>query len=176
MPIGIGPAARRTRPATSPFYHDINNVNVNDGFDCKEGTSNIRIDCESNWQGTTPGADDEGDSGAYVRNDNEEIVDYTVLNNASAGNAARVETETVNGITYGSDCTIYGLVANNISGAFLNTTQPGTTLYTNYSLTNVAGGRSNPAPKPPPMLIPRISPKPPGSVPAAHFAKARCCR
>jgi autotransporter-associated beta strand protein len=123
------------------FYHDINNVNVNDGFDCKEGTSNVRIiDCESNWNNTVPGANDEGDSGAYVRNDNEEIVNYTILNNGSVGNVARVETATVNGITYGSNSINYGLVANNIAGSILNTTQSNTVLYTNYSMTNVAGG------------------------------------
>ena len=123
------------------FYHDTNNVNVNDGFDCKEGTSNVRIiDCESNWNNTTPGANDEGDSGAYVRNDNETVVDYTILNNQSQGNAVRAETSTVNGITYGSNCTIFGVVANNIQGSYLESTQAGTTLYTNYSLTNVAGG------------------------------------
>ena len=123
------------------FYHDTNFVNINDGFDCKEGTSNVRIiDCESNWNNTVPGANGEGDSGAYVRNDHETIVNYTILNNQSQGNAVRAETATVNGITYGSTCTIYGVVANNIAGSYLNTTQVGTTLYTNYSLTNVAGG------------------------------------
>jgi autotransporter-associated beta strand protein len=123
------------------FYHDTNFSDFNDGFDCKEGANNVRIiDCRSDWNNTVPGGNNEGDSGAYIRDDFETVVNYTVLNNQSQGNAARVQTSTVNGITYGSNTSLYGLVANNIAGSFLDTTQNGTVLYSNYSLTNVGGG------------------------------------
>lgn len=129
----------RTRDIT--FYHDINNVNVNDGFDCKEGTNNIRIiDCMSNSENTVPGAADEGDSGVYNRGDNIQTINYTVLNNGSTGDAERCSTATVNGITYGSNASIYGLAGENIQGWLLYNHQNSTTIYNNSAMLQVAGG------------------------------------
>jgi autotransporter-associated beta strand protein len=124
------------------FYHDTAFQTFNDGFDSKEGTHDIRIvDCSVDWNNTVPGGNDEGDSGVYDRANGIQVVNLNAKNNGSVGNGVRANKLTaVNSVTYGSGAQIYGLVLNNMQGTLLSTNQSDTALYTNYSMTNVAGG------------------------------------
>ncbi|HTQ40422.1 MAG TPA: dockerin type I domain-containing protein [Pirellulales bacterium] len=124
------------------FYHDTAFQTYNDGFDSKEATHDIRIiDCSVDWNNTVPGGNDEGDSGVYDRANGIQIVNLNAKNNGSVGNGVRANRLTaMNGVAYGSGAQIYGLVLNNMQGTLLSTNQSDTALYTNYSMTNVAGG------------------------------------
>lgn len=116
-------------------------ASTNDGFDCKEGTQNIKIiNCTANFNFTTPGANDLGNSGIYDRCNNLQVINFNSLNNNSTGDAIRLHSILASdGITYGSNTQIRSVNAVSMEGYLLWNRQPDTTIY-GYNMTDVTGG------------------------------------
>lgn len=115
---------------------------TNDAFDFKEGTQSIKVvDCSADFGPVVPGANALGNSFIYSRANGLQVMNFAARGNASTGNVVRAHRLTgVDGIGYGSGNEIYNVSATDIAGAFLYNRHPDTRLYSNYSLTNVAGG------------------------------------
>jgi len=114
---------------------------VNDGFDFKEGTHHIKVvGANIDFQNTVPESS-VGNNGFYIRTNNVQIINSTVKNNASTGQAFRTNKMTASdGVSYGSNLELKGVNASNISGAMIYTNFTSNKLYTDYTMTGVAGG------------------------------------
>lgn len=113
----------------------------NDGFDFKEGTHHIKvIGGMVDFQNTVPESS-VGNNGMYIRTNNVQVIGTTVLNNAGTGHAFRANRMTASdGNAYGSNLELKGVKAINLTGAVIHTNFTSNTLYTDYTMTNVAGG------------------------------------
>ncbi|GIO68722.1 hypothetical protein NYE48_14530 [Paenibacillus sp. FSL M7-1455] len=114
---------------------------VNDGFDFKEGTHHIKvIGANIDFQNTVPESS-VGNNGFYIRTNQVQIINSTVQNNASTGQAFKTNKMTASdGVSYGSNLELKGVNASNISGAMIYTNFTSNKLYTDYTMTGVAGG------------------------------------
>jgi hypothetical protein len=138
------------------FLNDTAFRTGNDGFDCKEGTQNVKIiNCSVDWDGTVPGGNNEGNSGVYDRCTNMQVINLIAKNNGSAGDVVRANRMTaVDGKTYGSGTEIYGVSGVDMSGWFLYTNHLDTRLYTNYSMSGLDGGLLESGSRTPAMVSP----------------------
>lgn len=114
---------------------------VNDGFDFKEGTHHIKVVGSTvDFQNTVPESS-VGNNGFYLRANNVQIINTTVKNNASTGQAFKANKMTASdGISYGSNLELKGVTVSNISGAMIHTSYASNKLYTDYTMTGVSGG------------------------------------
>lgn len=136
------------------FYNCKAFQTANDGFDFKEGTHHIKlINCSTDFNYTTPGVLDRGNSGVYNRASSLQVINFTTRNNNSLGNAIRNDRMTaLDGNTYGSLGEFYNISAQNLAGAFFRSDFADATLYSNYSTENVAGGLYESGSLQPPIL------------------------
>lgn len=113
----------------------------NDGFDFKEGTHHIKvIGSTVDFQNTVPEST-VGNNGIFMRANDVQIINTTVKNNAATGQAFRTSKTTASdGVSYGSNLELKNVTASNISGAMIYTNYTSNKLYTDYTMTGVAGG------------------------------------
>lgn len=114
---------------------------VNDGFDFKEGTHHIKVVGGTvDFQNTVPESS-VGNNGIFMRANGVQIINTTVKNNASTGQAFRTSKTTASdGVSYGSNLELKNVTASNLSGAMIYTNYSSNKLYTDYTMTGVAGG------------------------------------
>lgn len=113
----------------------------NDGFDFKEGTHHIKVvGGNIDFQNTVPEST-VGNNGVFMRANNVQVINTTVKNNAGTGQAYRTSKVTASdGISYGSNLELKNVTASNTTGAMIYTNYTSNKLYTDYTMTNVAGG------------------------------------
>ena len=113
----------------------------NDGFDFKEGTHHIKvIGSTVDFQNTVPEST-VGNNGIFMRANNVQIINTTVKNNAATGQAFRTSKTTASdGVSYGSNLELKNVTVSNIAGAMIYTNYASNKLYTDYTMTGVAGG------------------------------------
>ncbi|GIP26830.1 hypothetical protein J23TS9_19600 [Paenibacillus sp. J23TS9] len=114
---------------------------VNDGFDFKEGTHHIKVvGANIDFQNTVPEST-VGNNGIFMRANNVQIINTTVKNNASTGQAFRTNKTTASdGVSYGSNLELKGVTVSNIAGAMIHTNYASNKLYTDYTMSGVSGG------------------------------------
>ncbi|MDR9857130.1 hypothetical protein RJP21_26390 [Paenibacillus sp. VCA1] len=114
---------------------------VNDGFDFKEGTHHIKVvGANIDFQNTVPESS-VGNNGIYMRANHVQIINTTVKNNASTGQAFRANKMTASdGVSYGSDLELKGVNVSQMSGAMIHTGYTSNKLYSDYTMSGVAGG------------------------------------
>ncbi|WP_202128534.1 hypothetical protein [Paenibacillus dendrobii] len=114
---------------------------VNDGFDFKEGTHHIKVvGGNVDFENTIPESS-VGNNGVYTRADHVQIINTTIQNNSSSGQAFKANKTTASdGVSYGSDLELKGVTASNISGAMIHTNYVSNKLYTDYTMSGVSGG------------------------------------
>jgi len=82
-----------------------------------------------------------GNNGLFIRTNNVQIINTTIKNNAGTGQGIRAGKLTASdGVTYGSNLEMKAITGNNLAGALYYTGFSSNKLYTDYSMTNVAGG------------------------------------
>lgn len=145
----VGGVADKTGYIT--FYQDTAIATTNDGFDCKEGTHDIKIiDCAADWQNTVPGANSLGNSGIYDRATRLQVIGFDARNNGSTGDVIRANrTTALDGVTYGSGTEIFDVSGENMRGYFLYSNHLDTVLYPNYSTSDIDGGLLEPGSRTP---------------------------
>lgn len=113
----------------------------NDGFDFKEGTHHIKvIGSTVDFKNTVPEST-VGNNGLYIRANNVQVIGTTVKNNAGTGQAFRANKMTAtDGVSYGSNLELKAVTASNLGGAMIHTNFGSTKLYSDYTMTDVAGG------------------------------------
>lgn len=113
----------------------------NDGFDFKEGTHHIKvIGADIDFQNTVPEST-VGNNGMYIRANNVQVINTAVKNNAGTGQAYRANKITASdGISYGSNLELKAVSGVNLAGALIHTSFTSNTLFTDYTMTGVAGG------------------------------------
>jgi hypothetical protein len=128
----------------------------NDGFDFKEGTHTIKvINCSADWNYTTPGVLDRGNSGVYNRADKLQVINFSARNNASTGDVIRADrTLALDGQTYGFNAEYFNITGQNMAGSLLSSDHTDSILYDNYSFTSLAAGLLEPGSIPPAIALP----------------------
>lgn len=113
----------------------------NDGFDFKEDTHHIKvIGSTVDFKKTVPESS-VGNNGLYIRANNVQVIGTTVKNNAGTGQVFRANKMTAaDGVSYGSNLELKAVTASNLGGAMIHTNFGSTKLYTDYTMTDVAGG------------------------------------
>ncbi|MFE5320311.1 DNRLRE domain-containing protein [Paenibacillus sp. NPDC056579] len=113
----------------------------NDGFDFKEGTHHIKvIGSTVDFQNTVPEST-VGNNGLFMRANNVQVINTTVKNNAGTGQGFRTSKLTASdGVSYGSNLELKKVTATNLAGAMIYTNYSSNKLYTDYTMTSVAGG------------------------------------
>lgn len=114
----------------------------NDGFDFKEGTHTIKvINCSADWNYTTPGVLERGNSGVYNRADKLQVINFSARNNASTGDVIRADrTLAVDGKTYGFNAEYFDINGQSMAGSLVSSDHTDSVLYDNYSFTDLAEG------------------------------------
>jgi hypothetical protein len=113
----------------------------NDGFDFKEGTHHIKVvGSVVDFQNTVPEST-VGNNGIFMRANYVQIIDTTVKNNQATGQAYRTSKTTASdGVSYGNNLELKNVTASNISGAMIYTNYTSNKLFTDYTMSGVAGG------------------------------------
>jgi hypothetical protein len=113
----------------------------NDGFDFKEGTHHIKvIGSTVDFQNTVPEST-VGNNGIFMRANYVQIINTTVKNNKATGQAYRTSNTTASdGVSYGNNLELKNVKATNISGAMIYTNYSSNKLFTDYTMSGVAGG------------------------------------
>ncbi|UUZ93339.1 hypothetical protein LJK87_00585 [Paenibacillus sp. P25] len=113
----------------------------NDGFDFKEGSQYIKvIGSTVDFQNTVPEST-LGNNGMFMRANHVQVIQTSVKNNAGTGQAFRANKMTASdGNSYGGDLQLKGVTATSMSGSMIYTSYTSNVLYSDYTMTGVAGG------------------------------------